>query len=104
MISFANVDTAGNIDITTGWSIPIAAFQKLKTPTSKVLLAVGGQTAGTWGFSQTAASATARANFASQCLNILTKYNFDGIDIDWEFPTNAQRGDFVKLHQDLKAK
>lgn len=103
MISFALVDTAGNLDFSR-WSFPMENFLKLKTPTSKVLLAVGGQTAGTWGFSQTASTPASRANFAQQCLNIVTKHNLDGIDIDWEFPTNAQRADFVKLHQDLKAK
>ena len=33
-----------------------------------------------------AADATKRANFAHACIQLCQQYNFDGIDIDWEYP------------------
>lgn len=32
---------------------------------------------------------TARKTFANQCVDLIKDYNFDGIDIDWEFPGYA---------------
>lgn len=37
-------------------------------------------------FPAMAADATARATFAQNCVNLIMEYNFDGIDIDWEYP------------------
>jgi chitinase len=33
-----------------------------------------------------AADPAARANFAGQCVKLIKSYNFDGIDLDWEYP------------------
>jgi len=37
-------------------------------------------------FPAVAASPTARTNFANQCADLAEEYDFDGIDIDWEYP------------------
>ena len=37
-------------------------------------------------FPAMAASPEARANFARQCVDLIRNYNFDGIDLDWEYP------------------
>eukprot|EP00804_Cyclotella_cryptica_P012777 CCRYP_010560-RD/>CCRYP_010560-RD protein AED:0.28 eAED:0.28 QI:394/1/1/1/0.91/0.84/13/21/1008 len=37
-------------------------------------------------FPAMAANPTARKNFAQQCVALIKNYNFDGIDIDWEYP------------------
>lgn len=53
----------------------------------KVLISVGGWSGGDdSGFSQMAASSTARANFVSNLITFVNNYSLDGVDIDWEFP------------------
>lgn len=54
-------------------------------PGLKTLISVGGWT---WSTNIFAAAATdaSRAKFASSCVAFASKYGFDGIDIDWEYP------------------
>ena len=51
---------------------------------------------GGWTLSNTfpamAASPAARTMFANQCKQLVLEYNFDGIDIDWEYPGYADHG------------
>ncbi len=63
---------------------------KKKQPTLKVLLSIGG-----WGsgrFSEMAASENNRQAFAKDCRRIVDEYGLDGIDIDWEYPTQSSAG------------
>jgi GH18 family chitinase/outer membrane protein OmpA-like peptidoglycan-associated protein len=52
---------------------------------TKVMVSIGGWTLST-NFPQVAADPDKRARFAESCVEVCRKYNFDGIDIDWEFP------------------
>lgn len=64
----------------------IAALKHQK-PTLKIMLSIGG-----WGsgrFSEMAADPAKRQRFAADCKRVLTQFDLDGIDIDWEFPTSA---------------
>ena len=64
----------------------IVALKK-KAPELKVLLSVGG-----WGsgrFSEMAADSTLRRAFARDCRRVVDDYQLDGIDIDWEYPTQS---------------
>ena len=59
-------------------------------PQIQVLLSVGGWGAG--GFSEAAATEAGRKLFAETAAEAVTKYNLDGIDIDWEYPTIGVAG------------
>lgn len=100
VIAFGTLDGNGNVGLPDNF----ANFKKLKTANSKLLLAVGGATAGTAVFQQNAATAASRARFAKNVLNLVVANGLDGIDIDWEFPDASDRSTFVALHADLKAR
>ncbi|XP_021353920.1 uncharacterized protein LOC110450628 [Mizuhopecten yessoensis] len=60
-------------------------------PNLKVLLSVGGWSAGGKNFSDMAATEAGRKEFASSTVTFLRKRFFDGVDIDWEFPGSLTR-------------
>jgi chitinase len=65
-------------------------LQKLraKHPHLKTLIAVGGWTL-SGPFSDAALTAGSRQRFAKSAVAFVTKYGFDGIDIDWEYPVSG---------------
>ncbi|XP_075219146.1 putative chitinase 2 [Lycorma delicatula] len=63
---------------------------KLKNPHLKVLLSVGGWTEGSINYSLLAEDPTRRRHFVNSVINYLRTYNFDGLDINWQFP--GERG------------
>lgn len=63
---------------------------KKQYPKLRVLLSVGG-----WGsgrFSEMAASDKNRLLFAKDCRRVVDDFGLDGIDIDWEYPTQSSAG------------
>lgn len=63
---------------------------KQQNPKLKVLLSIGGWTAGR--FSEMAASKETRDAFAKDCKRIVDKFGLDGIDMDWEYPSSSEAG------------
>lgn len=61
---------------------------KSKYPHIKILISVGGWT---WSgnFSSVSASEEKRKVFADSAAEFVSKYGFDGVDIDWEFPVEG---------------
>ncbi|MFO7445001.1 MAG: glycosyl hydrolase family 18 protein, partial [Ignavibacteriaceae bacterium] len=79
-----------------------------KQHNTKVILSVGGWET-SYNFPQVAADPLKRTNFAHWCVEHITQYGFDGIDIDWEFPgykphkgTEYDRENFTKLLQTVR--
>lgn len=58
---------------------------------TKVMISVGGWTLSD-NFPSIAASSQKRQTFATACVNLIKKYDLDGIDIDWEYPGYAAHG------------
>ncbi len=78
-----------------------AKVTNLKTQNSnlKILLAVGGWTHGVAKFRDMAATATTREQFISHAITFLRDRNFDGLDLDWEFPVAEDKENFASLCQ-----
>lgn len=56
----------------------------------RVSLAIGGW--GADGFSQAVRTEESREIFANSILKVVKKYDFDGVDIDWEYPGSSAAG------------
>ncbi len=67
----------------------------------KVVVSVGGW-GNSAGFSPMSASAAARANFAGQMKNFCLQNDYDGVDIDWEYPASGDRANFVAMLRTLR--
>jgi len=85
-------------------------FTNLKkiNPKLKTMLAIGGWNEGSIKYSGMAASPASRKDFVDSVLEFLAKYDFDGLDLDWEYP--AARGgkpedkdNFSSLVRELKS-
>ena len=77
-------------------------------PHLKVSIAIGGWNEGSKNYSIMAADSNRRFRFVNSVVRFLKKHNFDGLDLDWEYP--GKRGgdpendkfNFVQLIKDLK--
>lgn len=67
----------------------IEVYKKIN-PELKVILSIGGW--GADGFSQAAKTKEGRETFANTAMQIVEKWDFDGMDIDWEYPCSDQAG------------
>lgn len=109
--SFAHIKSDfETLDIKTESRLKKIVALKNGNPNLKVMLSVGGWGAGN--FSEMAADESHRKNFCNNCLAAVKKYNLDGIDLDWEYPTSSSAGissspedtkNFTLLLKDLRA-
>ena len=81
-----------------------------QNPKLKVCLSIGGWRSGR--FSEMAASKEYRESFAADCRRVVEEYGLDGIDIDWEYPTQStanissspdDTANFTLLMRDLRS-
>ncbi|MGL6039895.1 MAG: glycoside hydrolase family 18 protein, partial [Deefgea sp.] len=63
---------------------------KQRNPDLKILISVGGWSAD--GFSDAALTPESREKLARSTLAFIQKYQFDGVDLDWEYPSNDMAG------------
>ena len=82
---------------------------KAANPNLETMISIGGWT---WSknFSAAAATDASRKAFVSSCVDFMKTYNFDGIDIDWEYPvsgglyagTAADKANYTALLSEFK--
>uniref|UniRef100_A0A1B0DN92 chitinase n=1 Tax=Phlebotomus papatasi TaxID=29031 RepID=A0A1B0DN92_PHLPP len=115
--SFFGIDPNGTIairdkylDLEENYGLGnLRKVSKLKeiNPKLKTLASVGGWTEGSAAFSEVANDPEKRKKFARDALDFLQKYNFDGLDLDWEYPRQREgsretdREAFTLLVKDL---
>ncbi|OLA08875.1 MAG: hypothetical protein BHW12_04785, partial [Coprobacillus sp. 28_7] len=67
---------------------------KLRRSTGvRIVLSIGGGGKDTYGFSDACLTHESRKVFIDSMMEILKKYNLDGFDIDWEYPSWEGLGD-----------
>lgn len=76
-------------------------FQQLKrlNPLLKLCFAVGG-----WGVNFSTTMGLHLPVFVQNCVDMVDKYGFDGLDIDWEYPTPPEMPLFLELLKQLRAR
>ena len=75
---------------------------KAKNPDLKVLLAIGGWSFGTAKFRKMAETRFSRQTFIFSAIPFLRKHNFDGLDMDWEYPKSNDKDNFVLTLKELR--
>jgi chitinase len=98
--TYADLQVDGN-----GYYKQITDLKK-QNPSLKVLISFGG-----WTFSQgnagllqsMASNAQNRQKFVKSVVQFMKQYNFDGFDVDWEYPTSAVKSAYAQLINDLRA-
>ncbi|MBP5482757.1 MAG: hypothetical protein J6X99_00635 [Bacteroidales bacterium] len=89
---FKNPSTGdGGIVITESSKAPISKVVALKSknPKLKVMLMIGGWGGHADGFSMMARDAAKRTEFCKSVKQLLDYHKLDGVDIDWEYPTQS---------------
>jgi chitinase len=100
--AFAFPDTIGSIHYLAG--VPNQnLIQTAHSANKKILLSFGGQ-ANSDGFGIMTSDTVYRRNFINNVVNILSSNNYDGIDIDWEYPTSLQGKQLTVLVTELRQK
>ncbi|KAH8801778.1 hypothetical protein F5884DRAFT_904594 [Xylogone sp. PMI_703] len=116
--AFASIDpTSFAIVPADPGDVPMySEFTALQTPALETWIAVGGfdfsdaaaATHTTW--SDLSSTASNRAAFISSLLAFMQEYGFQGVDLDWEYPANPDRGggpadteNYVALVREMRA-
>ncbi|EAT42323.1 AAEL006147-PA [Aedes aegypti] len=84
----------------------LGGYEKL---VNLLMISMGGWNEGSVKYSKLAASQQRRQVFAENALNFIRRYGFDGLDLDWEYPTQRggepnDRENFVQLVRELSQK
>lgn len=93
-VNYAFVGLTDNYDI----KLPdrgddgINKLQPLKNinPNLKTMVALGGYEEGSERFSRLVSSSESRGQFIRNAIKFMEKYHLDGLDLDWEYPTQRE--------------
>ncbi|MBM3116597.1 glycoside hydrolase family 18 protein [Jeongeupia naejangsanensis] len=85
VVLFSNSEEAGGQPRAESRITDLVAL-RARHPHLKLLISIGGWSAD--GFSDAALTAESRTAFAASAIAFMQRYGFDGIDLDWEYPTN----------------
>ncbi|KAG0711282.1 Acidic mammalian chitinase [Chionoecetes opilio] len=117
IFGFAGLGSNNKIKVLDPWNelcdeYGLCAFDRftaLKKKNTKLvtILAVGGWNEGSTKYSNMAADPAKRKTFVDSSIKLLKDHDFDGLDMDWEYPTQrggkpADKENFILLLSDLK--
>ena len=92
----------GTLDL-TGFTFYPELIQAAHLNGVGVVISVGGyDVARTPRFAQVAADPAARTRFANALRDFCVTYQYDGVDIDWEYPTAGGRANTTLFYQALR--
>ncbi|XP_027067394.2 class V chitinase CHIT5a-like [Coffea arabica] len=77
------------------WMGNFTATIHTRNPPAKAFLCIGGGATNTSLFSNMVSNQNSRATFIHSTISVARQYGFDGLDLDWEFPSNQQ--DMINL-------
>jgi chitinase len=101
--AFFSVNTSGTLTVNNPALVP-QVIAKAKANNAKVFVSINdGNGDGKTNFKSMASTATGRNNFIKDVMSNIRLYNFDGADIDWEFPSTSDGTDatFTLLIKEL---
>uniref|UniRef100_A0A0P5GMF6 chitinase n=1 Tax=Daphnia magna TaxID=35525 RepID=A0A0P5GMF6_9CRUS len=80
---------------------------KRQNPNLKALIAIGGWNEGSEKYSKMVSDPAKRATFLNSVVSFIQKYNFDGLDFDWEYPASrggvpADKENYISMIRELK--
>lgn len=102
--AFAWPNADGSISWPSGFLTPVPELvQRVHAAGKKVLVSLGGAN-DSEGFSPMAANAATRAKFIANLTAFCLTNQYDGVDLDWEFPAStADRQNLTLLIQEIRA-
>ncbi len=101
--AFFSVNTTGMLDVVNPTTLA-AVITKARANNAKIFVGINdGSGDGKTNFKNMATNATGRNNFIKDVMNKVRQYGFDGVDMDWEFPTTSDGTDatFTLLMKEL---
>ena len=102
--AFFGVNSSGLLTVNDGAGTMQAVITKAKNNNAKIFLSINdGSGDGKTNFRNMAATTSGRNNFIRDVMAKVRQYGFQGVDIDWEFPTTTDGTDasFTLLMQEL---
>lgn len=102
--AFFAVNGNHELSVPTTGTTPAAFIAKAKANGAKALMSINdGAGDGKTNFRNMASTVAGRNHFVKDVMNKVRQYGFDGVDVDWEFPTTGDGSDvtFTALMKEL---